>query len=244
MTRDEREGLQKLGVLLRDSTAVLVRTDAPGRGSGVVVPWKGGHRVITARHVIEKGEWAIEATPGTCSGPLTESTFAHVPMSERQTLRLRLKPDTASFDATTHDIAWAMPDFDRASLAADPAAGRSTVPTYTGPLDVVPTPAELYTFVAMNRDQLHMVAQGMAREIAAEAFMTLLREEHDGFRFALARKHQGDPYYFGSSGAPVADRSGTIIGVVSGGSSESDELVVAGLAAFVAAMRSRGDEGR
>lgn len=243
ITLDERDALKRLGALLRDSTVVLMRTDAPGRGSGFVIPWKGSFRVVTARHVIMEGEWVIEGTPPVSGGPLAESDLPVAPIEERHTLLLRLKPDTTSLDATTHDIAWAMFDHDRGVLAADPIGARYTVPNYTGSLDAVPTGAELYAFVATNRDELHVGVQAMVREIAAEAFMTLLREEPDGFRFALGRKHQGDPYYRGSSGAPVADRSGTIIGVVSGGSSENDELVVAGLAPFIAAMRSREVDG-
>lgn len=239
MTQDERGALQTLGQLLLKHTVVLTRTDSPGRGSGVVVPWGHSLRVVTARHVISEGDWAIEAASSALPALRREGDLPAWPMQQRQTLLLRLKADVGSFDASSHDIAWATFDQAPQRLAADATAAGWTVPTYRGPLETNPTTTDLYTFVATNRDELHKDAGAMVREIAAEGFMTLLREERDGFRLALAREHQGDAYYRGSSGAPVADRTGAIVGIVSGGSADANELVVAGLAQFIVAMKLR-----
>ena len=100
---EDREGLHELMTLLLRHTVVLVRMGEINegearRGSGFVVPWKGGLRVITARHVIERGDWAVEAgdaSRGTEAPPLTEDALWTVPPSKRRTLLIRLRPDQA-----------------------------------------------------------------------------------------------------------------------------------------------------
>jgi hypothetical protein len=44
------------------------------------------------------------------------------------------------------------------------------------------------------------------------------------YYFQLARKHQGNEYYCGSSGAPIADSEGKIVAVVLGGSEKTNTI--------------------
>lgn len=238
--QEERAALQKLMTLLLRHTVVLVRTDAPGRGSGFVIPWNGGVRIVTARHVIEKGEWAVEAldsSRGTDAPPLTERDVWNIPLADRETLRLRLRPDPASLNAVKDDIAWAWFDVDRDALAADPKAKSWSVPQYSGPLDAVATDGEVYAFAAANRDEVHDVARAVVREVSWEAYMTLTALDANGLILGLARDHQGHAFYRGASGAPVADRTGTIVGVLVGPGNGANELRAASLERFIRAMR-------
>jgi hypothetical protein len=74
ITEDERGAVEALGNLLLRHTVVLVRTDGvSGRGTGFVVPWRGESRVVTARHVIREGKWAVETVPPGRSEALKES---------------------------------------------------------------------------------------------------------------------------------------------------------------------------
>ncbi|WP_223643769.1 trypsin-like peptidase domain-containing protein [Corallococcus sp. EGB] len=247
----ERAALQGLMTLLLQHTVVLIRTDeAPEgegvRGSGFVIPWEGGIRIVTARHVIEKGHWAVEAgdpARGSDAPPLTEGELWNVPPAKRRTLLLRIQVDPRSLDAVGDDIAWANLDVDRDALANDPEARFASLPIYTGPLDATPKTGEVYAFAAVNRDEHHVDAKAMLREVSWEAYMTLSALQASEVVLALARKHQGHGYYRGASGAPIADRSGAIVGVLVGAGTQQNELRAASLERFISAMR-RIESGR
>ncbi len=172
----------------------------------------------------------------------TDEDLRMLPLESRKTLLLRLAADRNSLTASTHDIAWATLDVDFDVLRADSKAASRRLPIYRGPLDALPTAEEIYTFAALNRDEWHLQAQAIVRETAYEAWMTYEGEDVGGLRFRLARNHQGHNYYYGASGAPVADRTGAIVGVLTGPGREKDELLVASLARFIHAMQAGGGQ--
>ena len=52
------------------------------------------------------------------------------------------------------------------------------------------------------------------------------------YRFALARKHQGDAFYKGCSGSPIAAPDGTIVALVQGGAEMANEIYGVPLARY------------
>jgi hypothetical protein len=245
---DENEGRKALLDLLLTNTVALVRTDGPGgRASGFVIPWSGEYRILSARHVLRRGIWAVEARRPDLGIP-TEQTLHDIAFENRETLLLRLTLDKASLKATRHDIAWATLDFDRAALAHEPKSRpNSVLPIYHGPLLEEPSRDWPYAFAAGNQDEGHPGARAVRREVASETDMAFAGKGPSYLRFALARPHQGDAYYLGASGAPVADARGVIIGVLSRRGA-GNELHVARLATFIAALKKEekvlGQDGR
>ena len=235
MDSEEQDAITALFRLLLGNTVTLTRIDRAGRGSGFVVPWRNEYRLITARHVLAKGDWAVEAMlPSRLVNPVTEQSVRSIPYDERKTLLLKLRPDTRSFEADPHDIAFGLFDFDRESLKS----AEEILPLYQGPLDRHPTTDEPYAFAAANRDEHHIEMRAVVRCVTREAYMRYLSTDDRGLRFSLARHHQGDTYYRGASGAPIADPSGAIVAIVAGPGDGPDELRGAGVARFVQTMRS------
>ena len=233
---DERDGLEALRTIVLGATIALVRTDAAGRGSGFAILWKGDVRVVSARHVLDDGEWAVEAAD-TSRSAVTEANVRETPPSERRTLLLRLAADRASFAATPHDIAWAAIDVDRQRLRGEPEAPHYVLPLYRGPLDQQPEAGTPYAFFAANRDEHHLELRVVRREVAAEAYMEFVGADQDAFRFRLARPHRGDAFYKGASGAPIVDPSGAIMAILVGPGGPN-ELRAASVAQFIRAMQA------
>lgn len=61
----------------------------------------------------------------------------------------------------------------------------------------------------------------------------------DAYRFGLARRHQGDEYYDGACGAPIAGRDGQIVSIVIGGNRDRDCLYGLPLSLHRTCLRSR-----
>jgi len=94
-----------------------------------------------------------------------------------------------------------------------------TLPVYRGPIAEMAKPDEPYAFAAAPpRDYVPSIVQ-LIREPVFELHMAYEGDDERGFyRFSLARQHQGDAAYKGSSGSPIADRNGKIVALVQGGS--------------------------
>lgn len=128
------------------------------------------------------------------------------------------------------DIAWVELDMEAIMKRAKDAGKYITLEVYPGPLDQEPSHEEAYGFASMSRvvDEHHELynLRILAREAAYEVCMQFenIDEQHDLYCFSLAREHQGDKYYYGSSGSPIADLSGTIVAVVVCGSKASNSI--------------------
>lgn len=226
--------MTELRDLLIQNTATLIRVDRnipegeARRGAGVVRQEQDGTvRVFTSRHLLAKGSWAIEVhsvlpdgvrLPVT--GPLTRATTDAVPLSDRETPLVALRPE-APLPTELGDAATAIINHDDLRALAIDAAERArtiVLPLYRGPVDRTPTPSVAYAFSAANRDELDRNIDVMFREIASEFALELVADRASNmFEFSLARAHQGHDYYRGASGAPIVDEEGGIVALVASG---------------------------
>ncbi|MBL4845537.1 MAG: tetratricopeptide repeat protein [Planctomycetes bacterium] len=175
--------------------------------SGCFVEKKDGElSLYTANHTVKEGEWAWETgirlgTDGSLLLPIpsrrvvdSARDFAQIPMSLEQ-----LRDARRSF-----------PELEEVPFQ---------VPIYRGPLGL-PRKDQLYGFAAANNARLIQQRERyLVRDYSYEIGMTFEGVDADSglYRFRLARKHQGDNYYAGASGAPIADQEGQIVALVSSG---------------------------
>jgi hypothetical protein len=230
--KDERAAIEEFLKVMHAHTVSLVRLDPssllpvflsdPNGGhllaSGVI--WADSNRLLLlcAGHTLEAGTWGLE------TGALD--------LKQRRTLVLKLAP--AMLEG--QDFGWV--DL-KSVLGSIPAEARpSTLPAYRGSIGQ-PKAGEDYGFAAANRVELVKGCEtaDLHRDPGFEFGMRFDGRHSDGrYVFKLAKKHQGDDYYFGSSGAPIADRSGAIVSLVSGGSEEADVIYGVPLAELVAKL--------
>ena len=175
--------------------------------SGFFVIHNGKRLLLSAKHVLCAGSWALE----------TKVVFKE----ERECLLFSLGPAGI---APTADLGWVELDEEkmRRDFQADPRPkGRSfELPYYKGPLGTLPKDGEAYGYAASNNVTLvsRLDNPDLWREGSYEVCMEFDGRAADGrYRFKLARTHQSHGYYCGSSGAPIADPEGRIVSVVSGG---------------------------
>jgi hypothetical protein len=150
---------------------------------------------------------------------VVDSTTLHLSLTEVNFLcEINLPSDRV----TNVDLAWALLDVDkvRTQMRNDPAIeGRTlSLPIYTGPLDQVPEQNGYYGFAAPNRVELHGTGY-MYSEASFEIGMVYrgCRTEDGLYEFELARTHQGQDFYSGASGAPIANEEGTIVSLLLSG---------------------------
>ncbi len=226
--------LQRLGEV---TVALICDVDrfpkTTARGSGFLVPHGADFLLLTAGHLFDKGQrWTLEtaiAAEGGCF---------HAPLRELQTFaQVRLGPVAAE----EVDLAWAsIARADFLSALDDRRAkdACAEVPVYCGPLDTKPAMNELYAFAAFNRAVFDPNDATLIRERSYELSMTVReRDERAGtVTFDLARTHQGDAYYQGASGAPIADSQGRIVAVLCGPGNAPDTLWGTEIARFASVL--------
>jgi len=119
------------------------------------------------------------------------------------------------------DFAWAHLDIEALKQAMPPALKDSTIPVYRGTFEA-PSESRAYGFAAWIGDWYHRDSTELGMRLAHELYMKFDGVQPDGpwagsHRFLLARRHQGDKYYKGSSGSPIADEQGRIVALVRSG---------------------------
>lgn len=226
----EQAVLQALVELCLANTLALVRLDAPGRGCGIAIRSGKDVRLITARHVIGKGEWAVEAAS---SRPhVTEAELRFAPFGARTTLLVGVAPDLLALKRSTQDIAWSLPLRGVSSEVEE----RWHLPIYEGPLTETFAEDEAYVVAAAVHDEHHVNAQAVRREVVYEAYLEFVGIADGHSKLKLARPHRGDEGFFGVSGAPIMDAVGKVVGVLVGGAASENVLLAASLAQFMAEM--------
>ena len=111
-------------------------------------------------------------------------------------------------------------------------------------MDESPVADEAYGFAAFAEASFtedRMLRREAAYEIGME--FTGLDDESAVYKFKLARPHQGHEYYYGSSGAPIADPSGKIVSLVLGGCESRDEIFGLPLAKYQKYTDLQGFDG-
>jgi len=244
MTEDElsQAGDRNLRALLdklRQATAMLVDLE-PGhkfprrRASGFVIEREGRVFVVSAGHALQEGRWWLELDP------FKDGKHAALLVPLRSTWSLLAQADLDEDEVQQLDFAWAEIDIQqlREQVRQDKRLQdmQIDIPKYTGPLNLRPSPEGVYSYVALNRGEHedHGFVRIVEREPSFEYGMDFLGDDEARgvYVFRLGREHQGHDYYYGASGAPIADAEGIIVSVVLRGSVERNELYGARLADF------------
>lgn len=222
---DEQQGMQAFLEHMLRVTISLMRA-APnqwpvGIASGFIIPVEDRYRVISAGHAIAaKPNWAIET----------------VPVSETETLMLTVRNVHALAKigpkGPTHelDLAWAdlYPEELKEQLDKSPKQPQKPIELmlYQGPLDETPENDVPYGFAAWNGFEGHKDIHKAIREARYELNLRYVGVEPTNglYVFEPARKFQGDEYYEGASGSPIADPKGKIVSMLVGGNKAEQHL--------------------
>ena len=210
-------------------TLRLVNLDKKGQqpervASGFMVQVGKKLRVVSAGHALGTMErWVLEATQASETETLCFSlTNIHV---VDKVVKL---PNGETIDV---DLAWGEIDLDVISqqLTEDGRMDPTKIemPLYLGPLDEEPSTQEAYGFASWSRQVVFIEDRAtLIRNAAYEYFMEFVRRDKatNLYTFRLSRKHQGNDYYYGASGSPIADSTGKIVSIVIGGSKAEDAI--------------------
>ena len=218
---DETCAAEAIRKRLSEWTVRLVGFDAqnhPIAGSGSGLLWHRGDKLtlLSVYHNFRKVhrfiDTGIRHGDGTClipigePGSMDESTLVGERISEPR--------DT--------DFAWAHIDLDALKRSMPATLKGATVPVYRGTFEPPPSGDRAYGFAAWIGDWFHPRSQELGLRLAFELYMKFDGTQQDGEfagfdRFLLARDHQGHDYYYGASGAPIADEQCQIVALVAGG---------------------------
>jgi hypothetical protein len=222
VTKDEREGAQAFvdRMLVNTQRLMLIENDRfKSAASGIIVKIGERYFLLSAGHVlIESGTWIIE-------------TNAQIWPPKMLVLRV---PDPVAFDSTKEDFGWAEINLPAimARFRQDLTIGHAelVVPYYQGPLDVEPTSDMPYGFASYKAVEYHACISKLWREFRYEINMQFagLDDRNGLYRFRLNRAHQGHDYYYGCSGAPIADVMGRIVSLVIEGQEDPKEGIIWG----------------
>lgn len=199
-----------------------------GLASGILLRRPHAIVLLTAGHSFRKGgEWTLEL-PVYHEGQTLTLRLPEVQLLTRVTARPLTEENI--------DVAWAAidPAFVNEAIEAVEVTlpAPLEMPMYRGPINEVPTKSHAYGFAAWNRVEKHPDLGTLYSEASFEVGMAFREERDDRYVFELARPHQGDDYYYGASGAPIADESGRIVSIVLEGSNGVDEILGLPLARY------------
>jgi hypothetical protein len=217
LNREGSQYLMSAGHVFRSGGDWGIETDVVVSGETVVIPVSSIQ--LISRITLDSSEGAVDAFQALlatsevielaeiqkyCSDPSASPEPLDIAWTELSIAKLR---ETLSADDRLKDVTWSLP-------------------AYTGPVDVEPSSSEPYGFAAYSRVEFHQDISRLLREEAYEVGMQFvgIDPKHDLYKFKLARNHQGDAYYKGSSGAPIADPTGKIVAIVVCGS-EADNII-------------------
>jgi hypothetical protein len=192
------------------------------------------YRVVSAGHAIGASQgWTIET----------------LPVSARETLMLTVEGVQTvttiqpNCQIGSLDISWADidPQAIEEQLKNDPRRPTQPVelPLYVGPLDGQPSEGTSYGFAAWNRVEYHPDREAIHRDASFELHLAFEGIDPSGglYRFRIARRHQGDEYYRGASGAPIADSEGRFISMLVCGDAAQNALYGVPLARHAPALQ-------
>lgn len=206
---------------------------------------------VCSGFLVQRGErvFLLSAGHGIANGPgwgietklILQREVVILPLRAVIQLRKPGTPPRSRKKADRIDFAWTEMSLGeiRETMRADPKLKGKTLelPYYRGPLDRAPTKGEAYGFAAWNRVYLG----GFSQIVLERDFSYELGMEFKGvdkasglIKFKLARKHQGQKYYKGASGAPIADPEGAIVSMVLGGDKRDNIIYGLRLARFQA----------
>ncbi|MCS4135434.1 hypothetical protein [Salinibacter ruber] len=233
--REISEGVQQFIEHMLITTMRLVRVQdedslsPKGVASGFFLEREGRCYLVTAAHVFKDGKWVLE-TRETRNNQVLQLKIS------TPTLLVSLALDRSK-NPKRLDVAWRQMDSldildDTEERSLDDS---SVLPIYRGPLNEEPVFDEAYGFASWSNAEYHKALGQLRREAAYEVGMEYDgtqnvslsgkdRDTQEVHRFKLSREHQGNSYYKGASGSPIAGSDGKIVSVLIGGSDENDIL--------------------
>ena len=182
--------------------------------SGLMIAREGRLFVVSAGHALVLGRWSIETDViFNRDGMCVHFTLTNPVSYCHSRLRSRNFVDFAWCELNREML--------REQISRDEALGSRVAEElfgcYQGPfLDPV---AEMhYGFVMHNATFYDKNRREQDRSAAGEMYMEFDGvDSRNGFhRFKLAREHQGEEYYGGCSGAPIAGFDGAVVSLVQG----------------------------
>ncbi len=182
-------------------------------GSGVLLQRGQDFLLLTVQHLFRSdAQWSFE------TGITHNRESLNISIRDLRALKKR---DLKSGAMQEIDLAWGWlrrTDMVEGLQSLPDPKPKMILPVYDGPLDTAVMEDEQYGYAANNRIKWNPQSRELMREPSFEVGMTLRsRHESDGtVEFELARDHQGNEYYNGASGAPIADRSGRIVALLVG----------------------------
>jgi hypothetical protein len=189
-------------------------------GSGVLLQRPAGLALVTAGHNFDRpGTWTLESSVQVRGRTLT------LPIPAPQRL---FEIDLHTGEGGDLDIAWSWLDLDvyRQILREQgPKSSRLEFTAYQGPINSEPAADAMYAFAAYSRVRLDANLAQLDVAPACEIGMEYQGTDECGLHeFALARPHQGDDYYYGASGAPIADETGRVVSILVSGLKDDNVL--------------------
>ncbi len=221
-SREEQEGAQAFVdhmLSITQRLMLVIEDEVKSAASGVIVSLCDRYYLLSAGHaLVRPGRWFVET---------------NVQFWPPKMLALNV-PDPVVFDIPTEDFGWAELDIPaiEAQFRADHTIGETTlaIPYYRGSLDTSLDSGMAYGFASYKAVEYHADVRKLWREFRYEINM-----QYDGldarnglYRFKLNRPHQGHEYYYGCSGAPIADVYGRIVSLVIEGPEDPKDGIIWG----------------
>ena len=239
-TRKAKANMQRFVDHMRTNTLSLIRLDAQDQpiraASGFLIDVDGKYRVISAGHSIGRdSRWIIETAETT----------------DRETLRFWIEDINIvdklvyTFGADEYEVDLAWGEIDPVKLSdllrqESKIQGEVTLPIYNGPMDVIPDADEVYGFSAWTAEDFSPSTGVLKKRAVFEVCMTTAGTSQDDgtIEFKLARPHLGDDYYYGTSGAPIADPTGRFVSMVIRGNKKRNCIIGVALHRFGSILRN------
>lgn len=233
MTQDELDGMNEFFKKMFALTVHIVECDErnwPIQGWGSGLLWERGTilTLLTVAHNFKGKPRRLDARiPGN-----TGSLLIEIPDPGWMAVAT-LNPQKGSIEQA-QDIDFAWVNYDLAALRTK--LQRNPHEVVVPPLPAIRTPPTRipdvnrpYGFAASIAKAYDHRTRELHTRNAFEAGMEFEGIQLAGtfagcYRFKLARQHQGDAYYRGSSGAPVADDEGHPIALVAGGAATENVI--------------------
>ena len=234
--QNQQQAVQSFVNHMLKYTLRLVTLDERGKplsgiAGGFMIEAGRDLRVVSAGHVLGRIEpWVIEVAQASSTETLCFS-ISKIQVGGR-VARL---PSGETIDV---DLAWGAIDREAIyrQLSADGRMDPAQIdlPFYSGPLDAEPSTQEAYGFASWSRVEFLEDKRTLIREAAYECCMQFAGRDRatNLYTFRLAREHQGHGYYRGASGSPIADSTGKIVSIVTGGNEAENVIYGAALSAY------------
>lgn len=215
---------QKLKIALVLSSVPLRRLNQVGEpiglGTACIINYSSKRILLTANHIVEEGNWAIEL-----KYDFEKQTTALQPLGKLHSFKKFSEEQLKEIDFTFIEISKEIIPYYQIikdDLSMESECYRNIL---VSSLDAIPHTLKSYGFHGQIRptQEKHRFGQLIfSGENRLETGMTYIGLENDTYKFKLNHKHLGHENYKGCSGAPILDNDGNLVSLVLGGDIEKD----------------------